>query len=142
MQTIELQVNTLKNGKFHYSAVLDGKVIATRTSNRVYVAALLADNGYALTYIGRPDLIDGAIRKNPEAKYFAVISESKTPVNNETHPRGTKVKVVERLTGHPFEVGQTVSLGKYLGSGKCYLAEDDRGLTGFVHISEFETLLT
>lgn len=73
MQTIDLQVITLKNGKFQYSAVLDGKVIATRTSNRTYVAALLADNGYAFTYIGRPDLIDGAVRKNPDAKYFAVI---------------------------------------------------------------------
>lgn len=75
MQTIELQVITLKNGKFKYSAVLDGKVIATRTSNRTYVAALVGE-GVQDTYIGRADLIEAAVRKNPDAQYLALIPQN------------------------------------------------------------------
>lgn len=73
MQTIELQSLKSINGNIAYKAILDGKVIATRTSKRTYVAALLTYDGYALTFIGRADLIEGAVRKNPDARYLALI---------------------------------------------------------------------
>lgn len=72
MQTIELQALKSINGNIAYKAILDGKVIATRTSKRTYVAALVGE-GVQDTYIGRADLIEAAVRKNPGAQYLAVI---------------------------------------------------------------------
>lgn len=74
MLNIELSRKLKNGGKFLYEAVLNGKVISSRTSDRTYVAAIIyTDNSGTDTFIGRPDLIDAAVRKNPNANYLAIL---------------------------------------------------------------------
>lgn len=83
MQVIKLEVITLGNGSFKYQAIKDGKVIATRTSKRGYVAALIYEGNPTIKNgIGRYDLIDGALKGTPNADYLARLDFQEAPVND------------------------------------------------------------
>ena len=85
MQVIKLEVITLGNGSFKYQAIKDGKVIATRTSKRGYVAALIYEGTHTIKNgIGRYDLIDGALKGTPNADYLARLDFQEAPVNDTT----------------------------------------------------------
>lgn len=63
VKKIELR-KTVKGKKLLYEAVEDGIVIATRTSNNNYVAALCSTkNKKIINGIGRPDLIPNSLSK-------------------------------------------------------------------------------
>ena len=139
MQTIELQALKSINGNIKYSAILDGKVIATRTSKRTYVAALVYEGQSTINNgIGRADLIEAAVRKNPGAQYLAVIPN--IGAAGDIYPAGTVVEVTERLHGHRFEIGQPVTLGAYISKSKSYPAKAVDGVGGYLQANEFKTL--
>lgn len=111
MQVIKLEVITLGNGSFKYQAIKDGKVIATRTSKRGYVAALIYEGRNTINNgIGRYDLIEGAVKRTPNADYLARLDFQEAPVKTTYDVLENGVKV----NRHPLNLQQAQNMARLM----------------------------
>jgi len=75
LPVIELR-ETLKNGRYLYEAIEDGKIVATRTAVRKYAAALINNSKVIANGVGRLDLLPGAIKQSHGIRAIAILKQA------------------------------------------------------------------